>query len=181
MDFRKLVKIIEAQEEYYQVSLPAKRDAFKPVFSKEAIDLHYGVLYKNYVDAAKSGDADNFQLGGAYLHTILFEQIQIPKSSNNPSGSSKLLIENKFDSYENFKNKVEEAALDFHGSGWIYVDTKGSIKTIEKHKIVSDICMIIDCWEHSYILDFGADKKRYFKENWKTIDWDIVNTRLNNI
>jgi Fe-Mn family superoxide dismutase len=179
MDFRKLIRIIEAEEEYYQIPLPAKRDDFKPVFSEETMDIHYGTLYKKYVEAAKSGDASDFQLAGAYLHTILFEQIQIPATSNNPIGISKSFIEDYFGSYENLKKAVEEAALDLTGSGWIYVDTKGSIKTIEKHKIVSNIVILIDMWEHAFLIDYGADKKKYLKELWKTINWDIINTRLN--
>jgi len=61
--FSKLIKIIEAEQDYHQVPLPAKRNEFEPVFSKEAMDIHYGVLYKNYVEKALSGDTDPFQLG----------------------------------------------------------------------------------------------------------------------
>lgn len=178
--FRQLIKILEAQEEYYQVNLPAKRNEFEPVFSKETIDLHYGTLYKAYIDAAKAGTASDFQLAGAFLHTILFEQIQIPKASNLPLGAIKFLIDDKFDNFDNFKDEFESAALDIHGSGWCYLDTRGNIKTIANHKIVSDIAILVDTWEHSYQLDYLADKKKYLKENWKTIDWDIINARLNN-
>lgn len=65
------------------------------------------------------------------------------------------------------------------GSGWVYLDTKGNIKTIHNHKIVSNVALLVDMWEHAFFLNFGADKKKYLKEVWKTIDWSIVNTRLN--
>jgi len=181
LSFSKLIKIVEAEQEYYQIPLPAKRDQFSPVFSEKSIDIHYGILYKNYVDKALSGDADDFQYGGAFLHTLLFEQIQPPKSSNIPTGPIKELIINKFGTYDKFQDKFIEIALKLEGSGWIYLDTKGEIKIIHNHKIVPNIAVLVDMFEHSYFLDFGANKKRYLSQVWKTVNWDIVNARLNNL
>jgi Fe-Mn family superoxide dismutase len=176
--FRILLEKVKAEIEVQQIDLPVKDTGLSPVLSKEAVDLHYGVLYKNYVKKALDGEGD-FQLAGAKLHTLFFEQVQTPKQINNPNGAFKTLITQKFGDVEKFKESFTKTALGIHGSGWVYVDTRGVIRTITNHKVVDNVAVIIDMWEHSYIIDYGADKERYLKEIWKIINWNIVNARLN--
>ena len=54
----------------------------------------------------------------------------------------------------------------------------GDLKTIKNHQIKNDIALLIDWWEHSFVLDYGADKKRYLDKIWKIINWDRVNVRI---
>lgn len=176
--FRVLIEKVKAENEVYQIKLPVKDTELLPVFSKEAIDLHYGVLYKHYVEKALAGEGE-FQVAGAKLHTLFFEQFQIPKTSNSPTGAAKLLITKKFGSYDKFKDSIAKVAVELHGSGWVYLDISGNIKTIENHEIVDNVAIICDLWEHSYLPDFGANKEKYLKNIWQIINWDIVNARLN--
>jgi len=37
--------------------------------------------------------------------------------------------------------------------------------------------LLIDWWEHAWILDYGSDKKKYLKETWKIINWNVISTR----
>lgn len=175
--FRTLIEKVAAESEVYQIKLPVKDTELSPVFSKGAIDLHYGTLYKNYVTKALAGEGE-FQVAGAKLHTLFFEQLQAPKTSNKPTDASKILINQKFGDFEKFKDSLSKVALGIHGAGWVYLDTKGVIKTITNHKIVSNVALIVDMWEHSFILDYGADKEKYLKSIWNIINWDIVNARL---
>jgi Fe-Mn family superoxide dismutase len=175
--FRILIEKVAAEAEVHQIKLPVKDTELAPVFSKDAIDLHYGTLYKNYVKKALAGEGE-FQVAGAKLHTLFFEQFQIPNISNNPTGTVKKLIEDKFGSYQMFKKSFTEEALSIHGSGWCYLSIKGAIKTIPNHKVVEDIAVIVDLWEHSFITDFKADKEKYLKDIWRIINWDVVNNRL---
>ncbi len=176
--FRTLIEKVTAETEVYQIKLPVKDTELSPVFSKDAIDLHYGTLYKNYVKKALAGEGE-FQVAGAKLHTLFFEQFQIPKSSNKPSDAAKILINQKFGDFDKFKDSFTKTALGIHGSGWVYLDTKGVIKTITNHKDVSNVALIVDMWEHSFILDYGADKEQYLKSFWNIINWNIINARLN--
>ena len=65
--------------------------------------------------------------------------------------------------------------MGIQGSGWAYMDTKGSIKTITNHKVVNNIALLVDWWEHAWALDYQADKNKYLNNIWKIIDWNVVN------
>lgn len=175
--FRTLIEKVAAESEVYKIKLPVPANQLTDVFSKETIDLHYGTLYGNYVKKALAGDGE-FQVAGAKLHTLFFEQFQEAVSSNNPTDDIKEFIDSKFGNYQDFKSKFIEEAMTIHGSGWCYLSTSGKIKTIPNHKLISDVVVIIDMWEHSYIIDYGADKEKYLKDIWKIINWDTINKRL---
>jgi Fe-Mn family superoxide dismutase len=175
--FRTLIEKVSAENEVYKIKLPVPVNQLTGVFSKEAMDLHYGTLYGNYVKNALAGDGE-FQIAGAKLHTLFFEQFQEATIVNNPTDAAKKLIDNKFDSYKAFKDAFIEAAMGIHGSGWAYLDTKGNIKTIANHKDVGNIVLLIDMWEHAYLEDYKADKEKYLKNVWQIINWNIVNKRL---
>ncbi len=178
ISFRVLMEKVKAELEISQIKLPVSIAQLSPVFSKQTMDLHYGTLYKNYVKKALDGEGE-FQVAGAKLHTLFFEQFQIPKSPNTPTDAIKTLIDDKFGSYQKFKDAVTEHALAIHGSGWVYLDKSGNIKTIENHKIVDNVVLIIDMWEHSYQSTYGADKEKYLKSIWSIINFNIINERLN--
>lgn len=175
--FRSLMEKVQAEENIIYIKLPVETSKIKEVFSKDAIDLHYGTLYKNYVKKSKE-TGDKFQIAGAELHTLFFEQFKEYTKINNPIGKIKDLIEKKYGSFSDFKNKITDVALGIHGSGWVYLATNGKIKTIPNHEIVNDVLLLIDCWEHTWLIDYGANKEAYLKNIWKIIDWDVINNRF---
>ncbi len=52
------------------------------------------------------------------------------------------------------------AFMKLEGSGWVYLAYDGKIKTIKNHEVRNDILLLVDRWEHAWILDYGSDKKR---------------------
>lgn len=178
-DFRILLEKLKARDVEY-IKLPVSQDSLEPVLSEDNIKLHYGVLYKNYVKKSLAGEGEFFT-AGARLHTLFFQQFQEPKSPNKPAGSSLDLINRHFGDYNTFKDKIIESALSIQGSGWVYLSVSGKIKTIDNHRQVDDIAMILDMWEHAFISDYGADKKKYLTELLKIINWNVVNERLDDV
>lgn len=178
IDFRQYIHILEAHNEAYRIDLPYKRDELEPVFSKEAIDLHYGTLHKNYVDKALAGINYEFNLAGLELHNLYFAQFRAPISNNRPHGASLNLIEQEYKNEDDFRRTFAEQALSITGSGWSYLTTKGEIKTIQNHKRTKKVGLIIDMWEHAYLPDYGSDKEKYIKNFWRIIDWNIINARI---
>jgi Fe-Mn family superoxide dismutase len=88
------------------------------------------------------------------------------------------LIESNFKTYEDFKEEIKKTAMKIQGSGWIYLSTAGTIKTIPNHQVRTDIALLIDWWEHSFVLDYLWDKEKYIDNFWKIVDWNVVNERL---
>lgn len=169
--------IFESEKELKQVSLPVKAESLEPVLSKANVDHHYRTLHRNYVDKANSGADDSFTLGGAELHNLYFEQLTHPHTKK-PKDRILFLIEDRFGNYDDFKTVFKDEASSIQGSGWCYLSKSGDIKVVKNHAPKSDVCLIIDMWEHAYYLDYGPDKKKYIDNSWKIINWDIINGRL---
>lgn len=171
--------LTEGKKTLSQVNLLYKKDQLDPVLSKETMDYHYGKLYKTYVERFNNGEGDpKFNEAGAFLHGIYFSQFQPVKTSNKPSGPILDFINEKFDSLDSLKEAFEKEAMAIQGSGWVYLSKNGEIKTIKNHAMRSDILLLIDWWEHSWVYDYQADKAKYLKNIWKIIDWDVISQRL---
>jgi Fe-Mn family superoxide dismutase len=167
-----------AAKEWKQTKLRCKPKELAPAMSEDTINYHYGTLYKGYVDKSNKGIGGEFQNAGAFLHQIFFSQLKPYSKENNPTGLISDLIKVEFSSFNEMKKKIKEEAMKIQGSGWIYVDKKGKIKTIKNHDIKRDIVILIDWWEHAWALDYQADKEAYFDNFWKVLDWEVVNSRL---
>lgn len=162
-----------------QLTLPYKKDELEPALSEDAIKLHYGKLYKGYVERYNDGEGDpEFNEAGAFLHHNLFEQYHAPSTSNSPEGPASEFINKHFKSFDAFKDAFFKEAMKIQGSGWIYLARNGSIKTIKNHEIKQDIVLLIDWWEHAFLLDYGSDKKRYLENQWKIINWNVISGRV---
>jgi Fe-Mn family superoxide dismutase len=150
----------------------------KPVMSEDTLDLHYEKLAKGYAKRYNNNEGDkNFNYAGAFLHNTWFPQFREVRNNNLPNGPMLGFINKHFGSYDKFKTEFEETAMKIQGSGWVYLAYDGSIKTIKNHEVRDDILLLVDWWEHAWVLDYGSDKKKYLKELWKIINWNVINTR----
>jgi Fe-Mn family superoxide dismutase len=150
-----------------------------PVMSADTLDYHYEHLAKGYAKRYNAGEGNaDFNRAGSFLHNKFFPQLRAPKAANRPKGAVLELIETHFKTWEDFKEQFKEAAMKIQGSGWVYLSTSGDIKTIHNHAVRTDICVLVDWWEHSWALDYQSDKERYLDNIWKIIDWDVCNERL---
>ena len=137
--------LLEEKAKYTQITLPYGRTDLKPVMSKDTLDYHYK-LYKGYVDKANRRKGGDFQIAGAFLHSLYFAQFKKPSSSNKPTDSALELINSKHGTFDKFQTKFEETAMAIEGSGWVYMDTSGNIKTIHHHKKINNIALVVDWW-----------------------------------
>ena len=177
---RKTLDLLEAKEKgaLEQIKLPYSHGALAPVMSSALIDLHYGKLYKGYVDRFNKGEGDkNFNEAGAYLHSIFFSQFHHPAVSR-PHGAILDIINRHHTNFVDFKKNFKAEALKVQGSGWIYLSKSGQIKTIRNHAKRTDIALLVDMWEHSYQLVYGSNKAKYLDNIWRIVAWDAVNRRL---
>lgn len=180
-ELKRLVQEAETKKEKLVLEkLPCGRDQLEPFLSKEALDYHYGKLAKAYVDRYNNNEGDSkFNEAGAFLHNLFFPQLKSPSGSNKPFGKSQEFIDQKFNSFDEFKKEVETVAMGLQGSGWVYLARNGKIQTIVNHAIRQDIVLLIDWWEHSWALDYQAEKQKYLSNLWRAINWSVINDRLN--
>jgi glucose-6-phosphate isomerase len=81
-NFRQIITLVEGTEKLEQIDLPYSHSALAPVTSKTTVDLHYGKLYKGYVDRYNKKEGDStFNEAGAFLHSIWFSQFKAPKNA----------------------------------------------------------------------------------------------------
>ena len=175
--------VVEGKEvkKLEQLSLPYGRDQLGRSLSKQSMDYHYGKLYRAYVDRFNSGEGDpDFNEAGAFLHNIYYGQFCPPKGNNKPAGAIEDFINRHFNSWDKFKKEFEKSAMAIQGSGWAYLAKNGEIKTIKNHEIRQDIIILVDWWEHAWALDYQADKAGYLNNQWKIMDWEKINIRLEN-
>jgi Fe-Mn family superoxide dismutase len=178
---REIIDLIEAKsdQDLEQVKLPYTAGALSPVTSKTTVDLHYGKLYRGYVDRYNNHEGDrNFNEAGAFLHSIWFTQFRAPRNGNRPTGTADSLITRKFGSFDEFKKQLKEQAMKLQGSNWIYLTRSGTIKTISNHAKRTDIALLVDWWEHAWVNDYGSNKGKYIDSLWRIIDWNVINHRL---
>lgn len=177
------VRLVEAQQRAPLTlePLPYDADQLNPVMSAETIDYHYGQLAQGYVDRYNRGQGNaTFNANGAALHNLFFPQLMPPQANNKPHGLSLQIINQQHGTFSQFKKAVTAEAMSIQGSGWVYMDPQGQIKTIPNHDLKANmkIALLIDWWEHAWVLDHLSDKAAYLKNFWQIVNWAVVNDRL---
>lgn len=192
-----------------KINLPYPFDALEPYYSKETLIIHYEVLYSGYVTNAnkieeklkKARSENNFENikclekdlsfygSGAILHKLFFENMGLPV----PTCPDFMLMEqiNKdFGSYDKFKSQFTEASKAVEASGWcilvwVPLFQKLEILQCEKHQNLTlwgcIPILVLDMWEHSYFLQYKANRSDYIDSFWNIVNWNVVNKRWNDL
>ena len=151
----------------------------KPCINEIGFDLHYNGIYKKHVDEYNQGIGDfAFNKAGAELHRIYFENIRSLRQDNKPYGKSEQVINYRYGNFDNFVKTAEEQLERLQGNGWLFMNHSGYINIIPNNRLVKNIALLIDCWEHAYAFTHGIDRSKYLRQHISIINWDIVNKRL---
>ena len=121
------------------------------------------------------------------LHELYFENLT--KTSVKIGENSELYkkISAEFGSYEFFEKDFKAMAA-MRGIGWVvlYYDKQADrlfnvwINEHDAGHFAGAIpLLVIDIFEHSYMLDYGIKRADYIEVFMKTIDWEVVNQRIN--
>ena len=189
-----------------KIELPYRLDALEPYYNAETLNIHYNTLYKGYVDnynkvqeqlknAREKNDFENikcleknlsFQVSGIILHELFFTNMRAPKRFE-VGGNLYSQINKDFGSFDSFKNQFNEASKSVEASGWgllVWVPrfNKLEILQCEKHQNLTlwgcTPILVLDMWEHSYFLQYKADRTQYINAFWNIINWEVVNNRF---
>ena len=181
-------------------------NALEPYYSKETLDIHYNILYSGYVDntnkteeklanARKNENFENikclekdlsFYGSGAILHELFFENMG-PAVPTSPNIKLMEQINKDFGSYETFKKQFTESSKVVEASGWnllVWVPNFNKLEILqcEKHQNLTlwncKVVLCLDMWEHSYFLQYKANRAEYINAFWNIINWNVSNKRF---
>jgi Fe-Mn family superoxide dismutase len=193
---------------FKQTPLAYSYNALEPHIDAMTMEIHYSkhasAYTKNLNDAAtaelkgqnasieeilKNISAYSAKLrnnGGGHYNHELFWKCMHPNASALAQGKLSEAIQSSFNSYENFKIKLSEAAMGRFGSGWawLYLDDKKTLQigsTPNQDNPLMDVSPIkgtpllgLDIWEHAYYLKYQNRRAEYVGNWFNLVNWKFV-------
>lgn len=175
-------------------------------FSEKLLRNHF-ILYQGYVKntnkimetlermlATGQGDTIQFaelkrrmgwEYDGMRLHELYFDNLGDHNSINGKSLLFKKIIED-FGSCEAWEEDFKATAA-IRGIGWVILyqeNCTGLLNNfwIDEHHIGHPVdrtaLLVLDVWEHAYMLDYGLKRADYVETFFKNIAWDVVGKRF---
>ena len=198
---------------FSQSPLPYSFQALEPIIDAMTMEIHYtkhaSAYTKNLNDAAKAEfKGQNIKLedalktvstyspklrnngGGHYNHELFWKAMQAPGGPGMQEGAFKTAMMTSFNSMENFKTKLSEAAMTRFGSGWawLYLDEKKTLQigsTPNQDNPLMDVSTIkgtpilgLDVWEHAYYLKYQNRRAEYVSNWFNLINWKSAEERF---
>lgn len=129
---------------------------------------------------------ESYALNGVKLHEMYFENLG--GKNNKIYGDINKLIIRDYGSYEKWEKRFIDTALSMRG--WVvlaYDEIDNCLHTIgqDGHDMgsiwKSHPLLVLDVYEHAYMIDFGINRREYIDIFINNIDWDVVNTRLHKL
>lgn len=120
-----------------------------------------------------------------YLHNLWFEQLERTKEDTSSPFLEEILLrrESNLQSFIKWMNLFAKDGTP-HGWavwGWSYPEKTFVGFPIKGHDLTVPLgiapLLVIDCWEHSYLGDFGLDFDQYLDVFWKELNWDKIEER----
>lgn len=192
--------------------LPYAYDALEPTIDKETMNIHHTKHHNTYVTNLNNALEGNSDLqsksvedlisdlnavpedirtavrnnGGGHANHSLFWKILSPSGGGEPSGELADKINDKFGSFDNFKDEFEKAAATRFGSGWAWlVVNNGELEVTSTPNQDSPLMegktpiLGLDVWEHAYYLKYQNRRPEYAKAFWDIVNWDEVTKNYN--
>jgi Fe-Mn family superoxide dismutase len=125
------------------------------------------------------------EYNGMRLHELYFENLGGQGRISLDSPLVEKLAED-FGSYEAWEEDFKTTA-SMRGIGWavLYQDNNnGRLNNcwIDEHQVGHSLdrkpLLVLDAWEHSYMLDYGLRRPEYLENFFKNINWNVVTKRL---
>lgn len=192
-----------------KINLPYALNALEPFYSRETLNIHYNTLYPGYIEntnkteeklklARKNNDFDSikclekelsFQGSGVILHELFFLNMG-PATQSAPSEKLMNQINQDFGSFVGFKSQFTASSKVVEASGWnllVWVPKWNKLKILqcEKHQNLTlwgcVPLLVLDMWEHSYFLQYKANRADYISNFWNIVNWNVVSKRFEKI
>lgn len=183
-----------------------KYDSLEPYIDDLTLNIHYNKHYLKYLnnlntllnnfsydyrynleelirnidefDSNVRGDI-LFNIGGVLNHELYFKNLNL--NTYEPTGLLKDAIDNKYGSFNNFKQEFINSANNLRGSGFTFLVIKDNdldiinLPNFETPYMYNMIPLIaLDMFEHAYYLKYQNNKEQYIKNFFSIIDFKEV-------
>lgn len=190
-------------------ALPYAYEALEPHIDKETMQIHHDKHHQAYVDnlnkAIAGTENENKSIeelvknagsispavrnngGGHWNHSFFWESLA-PNAGGNPDAKLADAINDAFGSFNDFKEKFNNAGITRFGSGWAWLGSKDGklviCSTPNQDNPLMDVaeckCTPIlgcDVWEHAYYLKYQNKRADYLNAFWNVVNWKKVAER----
>ena len=181
-------------------------DALEPHIDRLTMEIHHDKHHQAYVNnlnkAIKEGNIDasledlvrsasKYSMtirnnGGGHWNHSFFWKIMKPGGGGIPGGPLGEAIKSAFNSFDELKTKLNDAATKRFGSGWAWLVVNGNGKleigsTPNQDNPMMDLSdfkgtpiMGVDVWEHAYYLKYQNKRGDYLNAWWNLVNWEEV-------
>lgn len=197
---------------YVLPDLPYAHNALEPYIDQLTMEIHHGKHHQGYVNnlnnAIAGTELENMSLedifrnmsryptavrnnGGGHWNHDLFWKVLGPDGGGKPEGELLRAIEQRFSSFEDFREEFSRAGATRFGSGWAWliVDSNGVLQvtsTPNQDNPLMDVAeqqgtpiLGVDVWEHAYYLQYQNRRPEYLENFWSVVNWNEVERRYN--
>ena len=207
----------EQNRQTYPFSLPPlgyEFGALEPFIDAETMELHHDKHHQTYVDKLNDALKDHADLqklsieellaqvdslpdaiksavrnnGGGHANHSMFWTIMKKNENGKPSGALAEAIDRDFGSFDEFKEKFNDAGVKQFGSGWVFLVSTGDKLEIKSKPnqdtpLMEGVEPIMgnDVWEHAYYVTYRNRRPEYLKQWWNVVNWDEVQRRFESI
>lgn len=198
--------------------LPFDYAALEPAIDAETMRLHHDKHHQAYVDNLNAALKDQPQFhnlsiedllrrinevpekirttvrnhGGGHVNHELFWKIMRPIASGGtePTGSLLEAITGGFGSFDQLKQRFNEAGEKHFGSGWVFLiqdPASGKLDIVTRPNQDSVLMenkpalFGNDVWEHAYYLKYQNKRGEYLKAWWNVVNWPRISERFEDI
>ena len=186
--------------------LPYAYDALEPHFDARTMEIHHTKHHQTYVDKLNAALDGHDALKDKSAEALLKHLDAVPESirtavRNHGGGHANHsfwwpmlkkdvpfggpvaeAVNQRFGSYEQFKQTFTNAAALLFGSGWAWlVLDRGNLEIVATPNQDNPVSqgktpvMGIDVWEHAYYLKYQNRRPDYIGAFFNVVNWDRVN------
>lgn len=192
--------------------LPYEYNALEPHIDEQTMRIHHTKHHQAYIDKLNAAVKDtpfekmpvdeilsdlnsvpeNIRTavrnhGGGHSNHSKFWEWMAPDAGKEPTGKVQEEIKIAFGSFEEFKKKFSDSAINRFGSGWAWlVFNKGKLEIMSTANQDSPLSegkipvLGIDVWEHAYYLRFQNKRAEYVAAWWNVVNWKQVEKYFGN-
>jgi Fe-Mn family superoxide dismutase len=122
--------------------------------------------------------------GSVVLHELYFANLG---GDGKPGADLRTRIANSFGTFDAWESEFRKIANGLGGgSGWVVLGFNNRLKLLENYWMADHATapayttpvLVLDMYEHSYQMDYGAQVAKYIDAFFVNVNWDTVSKRL---